>query len=261
MGSWAWWTNVDQGETIGNTSKCLQSYSATKEVSYKYSSSPFNRTITSWFLKSISSNIRWLCSSWNHENLSTVNGQYNPTIQATTGEWVCGTDYQFSHVIQLTCGWGWKHYRITKPVGIDSDISLGIGLRHCGINTAGLSPGGKITIQHAFNKPGDYYFIGNASESAPWFGAAENQQTKECRRKYLGPMMDSNTPSQVLATVSVTGQKLQAQKTKSMGLSGWSKKTCIGAKEEAAQTGVTRTRNLWNTDPLKSKGNHNVEKK
>lgn len=257
--------NVVQGENNWENTKQMPArlFSAGDESYYKYSSSPFNGNNyepLAFFTDAWGATYADYVAAETTENLiHTVNGQYNPTIQAATGEWVTFGFLNFSlnssHVIQLIHADKDGNISLESPnlLGIDSDISRWASDYDTSVSTLpGLSPGGRITIQHAFNKPGDYYFISNASEEVLGdLAPNETNRPKNSSDTYLGYNDGFQvTPSQVLATVNVTG----AEVANSVQPEAWDyldmqRNHALGLKDEAAQSGVTRTREfIWNTN-------------
>ena len=257
--------NVDQGENNWENTKQMPArlFSDDEGSYYKYSSSPFNGNNyepLEFFKEYFGSTYADYVAAETTENLiHTVNGQYNPTIQATTGEWVTFGFLNFSlnssHVIQLIHADENGNISLESPnlLGIDSDISRWASDYDTSVSTLpGLSPGGRITIQHAFNKPGDYYFISNASEEVLGdLAPQETNRPKNANDTYLGYNDGFQvTPSQVLATVNVTGAEVAgSEQPQAWDYLDAQRNHALGLKEEAAQTGVTRTREfVWNTN-------------
>ena len=143
-------------------------------------------------------------------------------------------------------------------LGIDSDISRWASEYDTSVSTLpGISPGGRITIQHSFNKPGDYYFISNASEEVLGdLAPQETNRPKNSSEDYLGYNDGFQiTPSQVLATVEVTGNTVQSSNQPDAWdyLDG-QRDHALGLKEEAATSGVAREREFnWFTDATEIK--------
>ena len=150
-----------------------------------------------------------------------MNGQYNPTINAKTNEWVTFGFLNFSlnssHVIQLVHADEEGNLSLESPnlLGIDSDISRWASEYDTSVSTLpGLAPGGRITIQHSFDKPGSYYFISNASKEVLGdLAPNETNRPKNSSETYLGYNDGFQiTPSQVLATVDVSSAAVKESK-------------------------------------------------
>ncbi|MCB4393624.1 multicopper oxidase domain-containing protein [Synechococcus sp. HB1133] len=224
---------------------------------YKYASAPFNGHNTQPLNPSNSYGSAVAAEAT--ENLiHTVNGQYNPTIKANTGEWVTFGFLNFSlnssHVIQLIRVDDDGNISLESPnlLGIDSDISRWSSEYDTSVSTLPLiSPGGRVTIQHSFNKPGDYYFISNASEEVLGdLAPITTNRHKNSSETYLGYNDGFQiTPSQVLATVEITGEAVQASdQPDAWDYLDGQRDHAIGLKEEAATSGVARTRTFtWKT--------------
>jgi len=262
--------NVKQGENNWENTKQMPArlFSDEDGSYYKYSSSPFNGNNyepLAFFTDEWGATYADYVAAETTENLiHTVNGQYNPTIKATTGEWVTFGFLNFSlnssHVIQLIHADEDGNISLESPnlLGIDSDISRWASDYDTSVSTLpGISPGGRITIQHAFDKPGDYYFISNASKEVLGdLAPKESNRPKNSNDTYLGYNDGFQiTPSQVLATVNVTGaEATSSEKPQAWDYLDAQRNHALGLKEEAAQTGVTRTREfVWNTNALNIK--------
>lgn len=151
----------------------------------------------------------------NENVIHTVNGYYNPTLQVETGNWATFLFENFSlnstHIIQLIRRdeSGNLSLESSTILGTDGDLSHWVSPEQID-QLPLLMPGGRAGIQHAFKKPGDYFFISNASqevlgELAP---ALSNVPVGD-GSTYLGFNDGFQiTPSQVLATVRVTGEEL-----------------------------------------------------
>ena len=224
---------------------------------YKYASAPFNGHNTQP-LNPSSSYGSAVAAEATENLIHTVNGQYNPTIKANTGEWVTFGFLNFSlnssHVIQLIRVDDDGNISLESPnlLGIDSDISRWSSEYDTSVSTLPLiSPGGRVTIQHSFNKPGDYYFISNASEEVLGdLAPITTNRPKNSSETYLGYNDGFQiTPSQVLATVEVTGETVQASdQPDAWDYLDVQREHAIGLKEEAATSGVARTRTFtWKT--------------
>ena len=224
---------------------------------YKYASAPFNGHNTQPL--NLSRPYGSAVAAEATENLiHTVNGQYNPTIKTNTGEWVTFGFLNFSlnssHVIQLIRVDDDGNISLESPnlLGIDSDISRWSSEYDTSVSTLPwISPGGRVTVQHSFNNPGDYYFISNASEEVLGdLAPIETNRPKNSSNTYLGYNDGFQiTPSQVLATVEVTGSTVQASdQPDAWDYLDAQRDHAIGLKEEAATSGVARTREFnWKT--------------
>lgn len=141
--------------------------------------------------------------------IHTVNGQYNPTIETSTGTWnlfsfVNMTVNSF-HVIQLikeeTDGTLTPQEMILVAIdgdggGVVEDVRRDI------TESPILNPGSRISVQNWFEEPGKYYFIANATEEilgdyAPFLTREDGFHDGHL---IWGP--------QVLATVEVTGEPI-----------------------------------------------------
>ena len=103
--------------------------------------------------------------------IHTVNGQYNPTIEAKVGEWNLFGFLNFAvnshHVIQLVREHeGELSLEEFQLVAVDGDVS---GAAEEGLSeqteTPAIAPGARMTLQHAFTKPGKYYFLNGTMKS------------------------------------------------------------------------------------------------
>ncbi|MBM5795007.1 MAG: hypothetical protein FJ049_02610 [Cyanobacteria bacterium M_surface_7_m2_037] len=151
----------------------------------------------------------------NENAIHTVNGYYNPTLQVETGNWATFLFENFSlnstHIIQLIRRdeSGNLSLENTTILGTDGDLSHWVSPEQID-QLPLLMPGGRAGIQHAFKKPGDYFFISNASQEvlgdlAPVLSNVPIGDGST----YLGFNDGFQiTPSQVLATVRVTGEEL-----------------------------------------------------
>ena len=156
--------------------------------------------------------------------IHTVNGQYNPTIDAKVGEWNLFGFLNFSvnahHVIQLVREYeGQLTIEDFELVAVDGDVA---GAAAEGLlsttETPVIAPGARMTLQHAFTKPGKYYFLSNGTdeilgeELAPKItNTKTNEQSAKnvAGKSYYG-FNDGHLVwgPQVLATVDVTGQAI-----------------------------------------------------
>jgi FtsP/CotA-like multicopper oxidase with cupredoxin domain len=251
---------------------------------YKYSSSPFNGNnyqplefFTDWNYWGIkegegSTYADYVAAETTENLIHTVNGQYNPTIKANTGEWVTFGFLNFSlnssHVIQLIRVDDYGNISLESPklLGIDSDISRWASEYDTSVSTLpGISPGGRVTVQHSFDAPGNYYFISNASEEVLGnLAPNETNRPKNSSETYLGYNDGFQiTPSQVLATVEVTGNTVQnSDQPDAWDYLDGQRTHALGLKEEAATSGVAREREFnWFTDAGKIKNEADRGKK
>ena len=271
--------NVKQGEHNWENTQQMPArvFSDDEGDYYKYSSSPFNgnnyeplKFFTDFDYWGIeegegSTYADYVAAETTENLIHTVNGQYNPTIKANTGEWVTFGFLNFSlnssHVIQLIHADEDGNISLETPklLGIDSDISRWASEYDTSVSTLpGISPGGRVTVQHSFDKPGDYYFISNASEEVLGdLAPKETNRPKNFSETYLGYNDGFQiTPSQVLATVKVSESSVQG----SVQPDAWSylddrRAHALGLKEEAATSGVAREREFnWftNTGEIKT---------
>ncbi len=151
----------------------------------------------------------------NENVIHSVNGYYNPTLKTETGKWATFLFENFSlnstHAIQLIRRdeTGNLSVESTTILGTDGDISHWVSPQQIE-QLPLLSPGGRVGIQHAFMKPGDYFFISNASKEVLGdLAPALSNVPAGNGSNYLGFSDGFQvTPSQVLATVRVTGNEL-----------------------------------------------------
>ncbi|OUL27035.1 hypothetical protein BV378_10105 [Nostoc sp. RF31YmG] len=137
--------------------------------------------------------------------IHTVNGQYNPTLNLTTGQWDLFSFANMStnafHVIQLVYDDGTKLTpQDVTLVAIDGDAAGVVdGVRREITNFPVLNPGSRLAVQHWFDKPGTYYFLSNPTAELEGDQAPVLTQNGGFNDGHLiwGP--------QVLATVQVTG--------------------------------------------------------
>ncbi|WP_308256763.1 multicopper oxidase domain-containing protein [Geminocystis sp. GBBB08] len=141
--------------------------------------------------------------------IHTVNGQYNPTIDTTTGAWNLFSFGNFTvnsfYVIQLlkeeTDG------SLTPQdmllTAIDGDAAGVVeGIRRELTVSPVLNPGSRISLQNWFEEPGKYYFLANATEEVLGENAPAITQNKGFSDGHL------IWGSQVLATIEVTGNSI-----------------------------------------------------
>lgn len=151
----------------------------------------------------------------NENAIHTVNGYYNPTLDVTTGEWATFFFENFSlnstHLIQLIRRDedGTLSVESTNILGTDADLSHWVSPETIE-ELPMLMPGGRVGVQHAFSKPGEYFFISNASNEVLGDLAPELSNVPQGNGStYLGFHDGFQiTPSQVLATVQVSGNEL-----------------------------------------------------
>ena len=154
--------------------------------------------------------------------IHTVNGQYNPTVKAKVGEWnifgFLNETVNAHHVIQLLRE---NNGEVTleefQVVAIDGDaVGAASGALKYVTETPVLAPGGRVTIQHAFTKPGTYYFLSNATEEilgdkAP--AVANTTSFSPVGKASYSGLNDGHLVwgSQVLATLNVKGKPIDAK--------------------------------------------------
>lgn len=138
--------------------------------------------------------------------IHTVNGQYNPTIDAKTGQWNLFSFANMSvnsfHMIQLVKKEtdGTLTPQTLQLVAIDGDAAGAVpGIRRDVTVSPVLSPGSRVTFQYWFEDAGEYYFISNASDEILGDQAPTLSKNRGFNDGHLiwGP--------QVLTTVAVTG--------------------------------------------------------
>ena len=141
--------------------------------------------------------------------IHTVNGQYNPTIEASTGQWnlfgFANMSVNSFHVIQLIKveADGTLTPQTVQLTAIDGDAAGVVeGIRREITETPILNPGSRVSIQHWFEEQGTYYFLSNATEEILGDEAPLLTQEKGFNDGHL------IWGSQVLATVEVTGEDL-----------------------------------------------------
>ncbi|OUL24614.1 hypothetical protein BV372_28815 [Nostoc sp. T09] len=138
-------------------------------------------------------------------SIYTVNGQYNPTLDLTTGQWDLFSFANMStngfHVIQLVYDDGTKLIPQTvNLVAIDGDAAGVVeDVRRQVTELPVLNPGSRLAIQHYFDKPGTYYFLSNGTEEL----LGEDAPTLTANKGFNDGHLIWG--SQVLATVQVTG--------------------------------------------------------
>ena len=267
---------VEQGKHNWENTKQMPArlFEEDGESYYKYASSPFNGnnyeplaffTDGNYWGKvegEGSTYADYVAAETTENLIHTVNGQYNPTIDARTGEWVTFGFLNFSlnssHVIQLVHEDKHGNLTLESPnlLGLDSDISRWASSDDISVTTLpGISPGGRITIQHSFDQPGNYYFISNASEEVLGdLAPIETNRPKNSSENYIGYNDGFQiTPSQVLATVDVKGERtINTEEPEAWSYLDKQRTHALGLKAEAETLGVTKTRTFtWNTDATK----------
>ena len=250
---------------------------------YKYASAPFNGNNYEplEFFKNFSSkNITfnstyadYVAATTTENVIHTVNTQYNPTINAQTGDWNTFAFYNFSlnasHIIQLirVDDEGELHLESPNLLGMDSDISRWASDYDTSVETLpGLSPGVRMTIQHAFTKPGEYYFLTNGTEEVIGdLASPDANRPKNAEENYLGYHDGFQiTPSQVLATVTVNGDELNKKPEQPEAWSNLEadRKHAAGLRKEDRKKDVARTRTFnWATNTNKIQGTDSRETK
>ncbi len=141
--------------------------------------------------------------------IHTVNGQYNPTLDLTTGEWNLFSFGNFSvnsfHTIQLVKEEddGSLTPVEVNLVAIDGDAAGVVeGVRRQITQFPLLNPGSRTSIQHWFEEPGKYYLLTNATEEILGDDAPILTKEKGFNDGHL------IWGSQVLATMEVTGESI-----------------------------------------------------
>ena len=159
----------------------------------------------------------------NENIITTASGYYNPTLDINTGKWATfmfeNVSLNSSHVIQLIRRDDNGQLTLENPniLGTDGDISLWASPYDTRINELPLLiPGGRVAVQHAFKKPGEYFFLSNASTEVLGSLAPKLSNFPQGNgNTYLGVNDGFQiTPSQVLATVRVAGNEVQAVDTR-----------------------------------------------
>ena len=151
--------------------------------------------------------------------IHTVNGQYNPTVPAEVGEWnlfgFLNQTVNTHQVIQLVREHkGNLSLEEFQVVAVDGDVAGAASqVLEFVTETPVMAPGGRMTIQHNFTKPGDYYFLANATkeilgDDAPAV-ANTNKVPLPSGDTYNG-INDGHLiwGAQVLATVDVSGDAI-----------------------------------------------------
>ena len=151
--------------------------------------------------------------------IHTVNGQYNPTVPAKVGEWnlfgFLNLTVNTHQVIQLVREFeGELNLEEFQVVAVDGDVAGAASqVLDFVTETPVMAPGGRMTIQHNFTEPGDYYFLTNASDEILGDDAPQVANTSKA------PLPSGNTyngindghliwGAQVLASVEVTGDAI-----------------------------------------------------
>ncbi len=144
--------------------------------------------------------------------IHTINGQYNPTIELTTGEWNLFSFGNFNvnafHVVQLVKEEddGSLTPMEVSLVAIDGDASGVVEQTRREITELPiLNPGSRVSVQEWFEEPGTYYFLSNATEEI--LGDKAPLLTKANEENLGDGFNDGHLiwGSQVLATVEVSG--------------------------------------------------------
>ncbi|MDJ0736279.1 MAG: multicopper oxidase domain-containing protein [Nostocaceae cyanobacterium] len=148
--------------------------------------------------------------------IHTVNGQYNPTIQVETGEWNRFSLGNFAsnafHVVQLVKDDGNGNLTLEEfnVVGLDGDtIGLVEEKARLVTETPLLNPGTRISLLHAFEEAGTYYFLSNGTEEI--LGDDTSSLIDTSPDVIEKGFADGHLiwGSQVLATVEVTGETVE----------------------------------------------------
>ena len=141
--------------------------------------------------------------------IHTVNGQYNPTIEAETGRWNLFSFANMSvnsfHMIQLLKKEtdGTLTPQTLQLVAIDGDAAGSVeGVRREVTVSPVLNPGSRVTFQYWFEDAGEYYFISNATDEILGDQAPLLSKNGGFNDGHLiwGP--------QVLTTIEVTGESI-----------------------------------------------------
>lgn len=197
--------------------------------------------------------------------IHTVNGQYNPTLGLNVGEWTIfgflNESVNSHHVIQLVREEN-SQYTLEEfqVVAIDGDaVGAASDALQYVTETPVLAPGGRVTIQHVFTKPGSYYFLSNATEELLGDLAPEVANTDSFTpfgpSTYAG-INDGHLVwgSQVLSTVEVTGEAIenkppQPQPLNMLVQQGREIDTWIEESKASLADGDLRTRSfIWNAN-------------
>ncbi|MBL6802540.1 MAG: multicopper oxidase domain-containing protein [Synechococcus sp. BS307-5m-G38] len=151
--------------------------------------------------------------------IHTVNGQYNPTVPAEVGEWnlfgFLNQTVNTHQVIQLVREHeGELSLEEFQVVAVDGDVAGAASqVLEFVTETPVMAPGGRMTIQHNFTEPGDYYFLANATKEILGNDAPEVANTLKV------PLPSGDTyngindghlvwGAQVLASVEVAGDAI-----------------------------------------------------
>jgi FtsP/CotA-like multicopper oxidase with cupredoxin domain len=153
----------------------------------------------------------------NENVVHTANGYYNPTLEVETGKWATfmfeNMTLNSTHIIQLIRRdeSGNLTLESTNILGTDSDLSHWVAPEEID-QLPILMPGGRVGIQHAFSKPGEYFFITNGTnEVLGDLAPALSNVSQGNGSNYLGFNDGFQiAPSQVLATVQVSGEAIAA---------------------------------------------------
>jgi len=156
--------------------------------------------------------------------IHTVNGQYNPTIDAKVGEWnlfgFLNLTVNSHHVIQLVREHNGKFsLEDFELVAVDGDVA---GAAKEGLTSSTetpiMAPGARMTLQHAFTKPGKYYFLSNGTDEILGKDLAPEITNTNTNKKSKSNVAGDSYYGfndghlvwgpQVLATVDVTGESI-----------------------------------------------------
>ncbi|QNJ02251.1 multicopper oxidase domain-containing protein [Synechococcus sp. PROS-U-1] len=156
--------------------------------------------------------------------IHTVNGQYNPTIDAKVGEWNLFGFLNFTvnshYVIQLVREHNGKFsLEDFELVAVDGDVA---GAAKEGLTssteTPVMAPGARMTLQHAFTKPGKYYFLSNGTDEILGKDLAPEITNTNTNKKSKSNVAGDSYYGfndghlvwgpQVLATVDVSGKSI-----------------------------------------------------
>jgi hypothetical protein len=147
--------------------------------------------------------------------IHTVNGQYNPTLEITTGEWNLFSFNNMSsntfHVVQVVKDTGTELVpQEVTLVALDGDAVGVVASNRAETDELPLlSPGSRVSFQELFTEPGTYYVLSNGTEeilgenTSPLIDLSPDVQEKGFADGHLiwGP--------QVLATIKVTGETIE----------------------------------------------------
>lgn len=141
--------------------------------------------------------------------IHTINGQYNPTIETTTGEWNLFSFANMSvnsfFIVQLYKeeADGTLTPQELLLTAIDGDAAGVVeGIRRDVMDSPILNPGSRMSLQNWFEEPGKYYFLANGTAEVIGDHAPFLTQNKGFDDGHL------TWAPQVLATVEVTGDPI-----------------------------------------------------